>query len=288
MVLTCSRCGNIFYNGDPRSECFSCLPHPRVSSVGEVLKLYEGLASYEEVALVLGLRPAVVYSYIRNYGRLRSRGPKTNTQDVKLDMEWIDGWLLGDGNLCRPSLAADGIHRIGNAMGQHGSSQEQYTKYVVDKWLAMGLTTNGRIYPQKDSQNPGWITYKACTRVHHALTKQYFRWYPDDKKKIPRDVVLSPVVLREWYLGDGSLQNNRSPVLIMGGVSEEEVERMLLGLLVIFKCGVSKRRYVPKGETQAGDSFQPYWQLYFSAGLSEAFFSYIGVCSLSCYSYKWV
>ncbi|MFX1513498.1 MAG: hypothetical protein ACFFCQ_13010 [Promethearchaeota archaeon] len=41
------------------------------------------------------------------------------------------------------------------------------------------------------------------------LYKQYLRWYPEGKKRIPKDLTLTPLVVFHWYMGDGGADIGR-------------------------------------------------------------------------------
>ncbi len=36
------------------------------------------------------------------------------------------------------------------------------------------------------------------------------KWYPKGKKQTPRDIVLAPIVLLNWYIGDGSYRKGKN------------------------------------------------------------------------------
>jgi len=54
------------------------------------------------------------------------------------------------------------------------------------------------------------ISHSIATKYHPDFESYYEQWYygEDNKKKIPRDLVLTPLMLKVWYYGDGSIVNN--------------------------------------------------------------------------------
>src|SRR5947207_2878946 len=54
--------------------------------------------------------------------------------------------------------------------------------------------------------------YAIRSSSSQFLKEQRLRWYPEWKKIVPRDVLLDPVSILHWYLGDGSLCVHRGYV----------------------------------------------------------------------------
>lgn len=46
--------------------------------------------------------------------------------------------------------------------------------------------------------------YVAETRCDLSLTPIYRRWYPNGKKHVPEDLVLTPLTVAHWFCGDGT------------------------------------------------------------------------------------
>lgn len=278
-TLTCLACHQSFYSNRPRSQCFTCNPHPRLPFPLVVVSKYEELKSYLKTALFFGVSEPVIESYIHNFGTPQPCTSRPRTSPVSIDLDWFDGWLLSDGSL--------GTYQGSkNARCGHSSSHRQYCEYVASHWRSFGLT-HAKIYDEL--QEAGNICYHILSHNHPSLTPQFQRWYPggNGDKRIPQDVRLSPVALREWYIGDGMLfQVNQAPALVCGSLLEQEMEFLKGKLESLFKVALGK--FIDEGrETKRGAIRGRCWKLYFKKEDSPAFFSYIGPSPLPCYSYKW-
>jgi hypothetical protein len=53
-----------------------------------------------------------------------------------------------------------------------------------------------------DKSFPQWV---LKTRYYLELGDERKRWYPKGKKIVPKDVRITPLVLAQWYMGDGNL-----------------------------------------------------------------------------------
>lgn len=102
-------------------------------------------------------------------------------------------------------------------------------------------------YDSRTSNTYHSVTFRS--HVDKLLTKEHIRWYPQGTKMVPRDIVLQPLTLLWWYLGDGCLErkkarpNYRRVCLSTDSFSDEELDfligqmRPLLGSYVYKECG---------------------------------------------------
>jgi hypothetical protein len=114
------------------------------------------------------------------------------------DIEFLDGFLLGDG----------GINPNNNSFVGRlccGVEYEEFCEYLIKPFDHLGakVTKTSSI-----SMKQGFIFY-GVTRFHPDIYKQYLRWYPINSegkrvKQVPKDVVISPISVVRWFLGDGS------------------------------------------------------------------------------------
>jgi hypothetical protein len=115
-------------------------------------------------------------------------------------LEWLDGFLLGDGGI--------NFNNRENFMGSRlhiGSSELEWAKYAMTKFNAYG-TTEPKESGIIDEKHPN-KTWSSRTLTHPDIVNQAKRWYSgiNQSKKVPTDVRITPTSILLWYLGDGSV-----------------------------------------------------------------------------------
>lgn len=187
----------------------------------------------------------------------------------KESIEWINGELLGDG--C--------IQSFSNYSGQffYGSSKEEYIEYVSNTLKSFGIEMMGRIY--RTWINHAWTknySYFYESKSYAELLPIRKQWYPNGKKIIPRDIKLTPLTVRQWYIGDGSLSHQRNwrPIITLctTGFPILDVEFL-------------KEELIKLGFKTTRESFDNV--IHISVYSVQDFLNYIGPCPVSCYQYKW-
>lgn len=182
-------------------------------------------------------------------------------------IEWLSGELLGDGNLSsRYNCSA----RVG-----YTSKYIEYIQYVSDTLKSFGIEQSGKINTQYHKKF-NCYSYKYRSLSYVELLSIFKRWYPDSKKIIPKDLELTPLTLRQGYIGDGHLfctGNGRPNIaLYTCGFTIPDVECMVKQLIDLgFK---TTRR--PSDNS-----------ICISAYSTKDFLDYIGECPVKCYQYKW-
>jgi predicted DNA-binding protein YlxM (UPF0122 family) len=185
--------------------------------------------------------------------------------------EWINGELLGDG--CVYSINSY------SATFQYGSKYLEYIQYVSDTLKSFGIEQAGKINKRYHEKSNSY-SYPYSSRRYVGLLPIRERWYPNGKKIIPRDIELTSLICRQWYIGDGSLshpkfkgkkQGNPYIRLATEGFLIEDVKWLITELKKInFKV-----TWQPNNN---GIRISPY--------STKDFLNYIGICPVKCYQYK--
>jgi len=202
---------------------------------------------------------------VRSIGEARHlvKGNHCNlSQEAK---EWSDGELLGDGGIySRNSYSA---------YFQYTSQYNKYAQYISDTLKSFGIEQTGEIreYPKNEK-----YSYYYISRSYEELLPIRKRWYPESKKIVPRDLKLTPLVCRQWYIGDGYLHHRKggkpSITLYTNAFPVGDVEWLVEKLK---EFGFKSTRN-PSNNTIA-----------ISAYSTKAFLDYIGPCPVKEYEYKW-
>lgn len=111
----------------------------------------------------------------------------------------FDGAMLGDAG-----LAPYPIHKASLYLSQTGREHLDWLELVKEALICLGSdtetgvrgrqTTGGRQYEES------WLYAKTSP----FLSAQYKRWHPERRKVVPKDLVLAPISLANWFVGDGS------------------------------------------------------------------------------------
>ena len=187
-------------------------------------------------------------------------------------IEWLNGELLGDGCLYSYSNYSAAFF--------YGASKKDYTTYVSETLKSFGIEQvgGGRIYTQYSAGPNGnyHYSYECVSLCYAELLPLRKKWYPEGKKIVPRDIKLTPITCRQWYIGDGCLGHPKdsSPCITLctNGFPIPDVEFLKDELI---KLGFKTTRQ-PAGNI-----------LHISTKSVKDFLNYIGPCPVDCYQYKW-
>jgi len=194
---------------------------------------------------------------------------KTNHCNLsKKLIEWISGELLGDGCL-NPSS-------IWSARFGYTSKYREYIQYISDTLKSFGIKQVGNIrkYYHKEMN---CYTYHYYSLSYAELLTIYKKWYLNGKKNIPNDLELTPLILRQHFIGDGSIRHrkNRRPHIILAtcGFPISNVEQLKEK---INKLGFKTKRWISNNA------------IGISTYSTKDFLNYIGKCPVKCYQYKFI
>lgn len=179
-------------------------------------------------------------------------------------IEWINGELLGDGSLYSYSPYSAGF--------TYSSKYLEYCQYVSDTLRSFGIEQSGKII-KKNHKNI--IHYGYHSRSYKELLPLYQKWYIDGKKAIPKNLRLTPLTIRQHYIGDGSLIHqggNTRIILCTCGFSILSVNWLVQKLN---NLGFKAMRQ-PSLNT-----------IHISTYSVKNFLTFIGRCPVKCYQYKW-
>lgn len=196
----------------------------------------------------------------------------------------LTGILMGDASIdttsTNPRMSCSNISR-------------QYLEYIDSKFPYIGLgvklenTSEECAKRDRESEfNVGANTdnysdmYRWRTRCHPVL-KQFADWYSSGEKVYPRDIDLTPVVLKHWFACDGSYGKDSKNNSIEFGVCNEVDNKDKLNSYFKDKgfdapnWNISKRR---DGSINAS--------IYFDSQTTDELFDYMGE-PLPGFEYKW-
>jgi hypothetical protein len=192
-------------------------------------------------------------------------------------IEWIDGELLGDGCLTTTAKNKKSESKYCSVLFRYSSKHKEYIDYISNTLNSFGIKQSGNIIKMVDKKTNS-IHYKYNSKSYVELIPIYKKWYLSGKKKVPKDIELTPIVLKQWYIGDGSIiqrkKRNIMPYIIlctMGFLAENVIELAKQ----LTKLGFKASRFSDN-------------TIYISAYSVKDFLEYIGLCPVDCYQYKWL
>lgn len=230
--------------------------------------------SIRQIARLYNYGSTTIYRWLKNFDiPIRSLGEAVHlrqTNHCNLSDEakqWLDGELLGDGHL--------EIRSKYSARFSYGSKYFEYINYISDTLNSFGIKQAGKIN-KRHHKDMNCYSYSYHSLSYEELLSIRKRWYPRGEKVIPRDLQLTPLVLRQEYIGDGCLRHrkNANPYIVLStnGFPVSDVEWLKNQLI---KIGLKSTR-------------QPFYNsIGISAYSTEDFLCYVGKCPTKCYDYKW-
>jgi len=172
----------------------------KLPEIGNLKSLYfDKKLSNREISRLFNVTPSAVKNKLNRYNiklRSLSEGQNLIANHIHLSKEaviYLDGLLLGDGSLIFSTNKKSVSYK-------HSDKRKEYLVYLRTKLLSFKIESL-QIY--KD--NRGY--FHLQTRSYRELVILRKRWYPNNKKSIPQDLILLPETLKNWYIGDGSLDN---------------------------------------------------------------------------------
>lgn len=157
-------------------------------------------------------------------------------------IELIDGLLLGDACLSK----------TGSLRLEQSSKRRKWLIEVSAKLEIFGVSTRISKIIRKQSVLENRLLPEATydllyTKNYIDLKDQRMRWYGKGYKKIPSDINLTPLVLANWFAGDGTYDKKGTLKFCTDGFTKKEVLFLISKLKSIFnvQCNLvtERKRY---------------------------------------------
>lgn len=150
---------------------------------------------------------------------------KQEAQDI------FDGAMLSDANLSRQRgpLANSQFH-----IEQTDHSHVDWLLSIKDALQEIGVGVSP-MYPKIRYRLSHGKPVSATTlpsNISPILTALRRKWYPNGIKVVPTDIALSPMLLANWYMGDGSstyvTDRTIKVIFATNSFTNEDVDRLIL------------------------------------------------------------
>lgn len=229
--------------------------------------------SDREIAKLLKVNYLVIWKWRKKFKiAARTRGEVVHLSQgnhcilSREALEWINGELLGDG--CLQSYSRY------SASFFYSSKYLEYVQYVSNTLKSFGITQCGKIrkYYLKDRK---YYFYQYNSHCYEELLSIRKKWYSNKRKIVPRDIELSILTCRQWYIGDGCLSHSStSPNITIGTCGFPITD------VIWLKDELNKLGFKVTREPSVN-------QIHISVYSTKDFLNYIGTCPVKCYEYKW-
>lgn len=163
------------------------------------------------------------------YSKMKSGDWKFNTsmpETLSSEQEQVlIGGLLGDFYIYQNKN-----HKNAGISCGRSSKDKEYAQYQADMFETF---CNNRLEDIFTCDKRTGKTYHRVwfrTRVAEVFTPYRKKWYPDGKKIVPRDLILTPLICAIWFCDDGTVVLNKkknkvhSMSLATDGFKKEDVE----------------------------------------------------------------
>jgi hypothetical protein len=189
-----------------------------------------------------------------------------------MDREYIDGFLLGDG-----CLSIDKRMTSKKARATCTLEYEEFCEYSMKFFTNYGSIVS----KYNDSHMKQGFGFFGRTKYSESLYQEYLRWYPENpngkrEKQVPADVIITPLSVMIWYLGDGSIINHNNWQSMKVRLSTDSFKREGVQLLVDKMNNIGILCHIDFDQ-----------RIQIKARGIPAFFDFIGRTSpVKCYDYK--
>jgi len=164
----------------------------KLPSIEILKKLYKNKSTCEIAKIYNSTQRAVSTKLKRAGIKMRSLQEsqllKSNRIEISKEIkELIDGNLLGDGSINYSPNKKSFCYR-------HTDVHKDYLLYLIKKLNKLGVEC---LNLNKDKKG----YYHFSTRYYRDFIEFYKRWYPNKIKAIPLDLIITPNMLKYWYIG---------------------------------------------------------------------------------------
>jgi hypothetical protein len=192
-------------------------------------------------------------------------------------VEIIVGEMLGDGCLVPGKY---------QARYSHGSTDRRHMEWLSGEFGKAGIVCRVSRMPARIDKRGRWRSeqWNIVSRSMMALRRICDEWYigsvPNRIKVLPEDLVLSPLAVRQWWIGDGYINPEWGwGTLATHGFTHGENMRLKSLLSGITSHHIAIRN---SGKAAPGK-----YHLYLSRKAVNDLVSHMGPCEIESYSYKW-
>jgi hypothetical protein len=146
-------------------------------------------------------------------------------QLTDIQKQILNGHLLGDGCLTKPKICSgsNAFFQINRTIRDH--IYLMWSVYHFQNFIYENGVSTKKCF--KPKYNKEYYFSSLATKNDQIFTEYYHQWYPNNKKIIPSDLILTPLTIAVWFADDGYARySNGSSGLMFAtqGFSSSEVD----------------------------------------------------------------
>lgn len=256
-----------------------------------LLKEYvDNKRSASNIGKEFGLKGSSILYHLKKHNiktRNSEESVKLSTQNhITIDdalHQILTGELLGDGSIA--------TYKSTSACVSHSSKHMSYVIWLYNLMQSYGLKWSGKVVTinrQSKLIPTTHVMHRAMSAYYPELVEYRKMWYINSTKIIPHNILLTPTVIRHWYIGDGSIDRQSDSIsLHTNGFDYNTVCFLSEKLNELGFSFYPKRNR--KNASMTNDISDYKLRLGKKAEV-DMFFDYIGPCPneiLNTYGYKW-
>ena len=194
-------------------------------------------------------------------------------------IEFIYGHLLGDGCVA-PHKKKACYEQVSKFPG--------YLEWIENHLIPVGIHRTGKIYRREHNHNGNkYYSYQFVSLSYSELVEVREKWYSQDNgKQPPQDLVLTPTMIRQWFMDDGSFRRPKMKRHSSNGkfyLRRASVRLCNTSFTTESKEFLAEQLHTFDLEVIIHKDF-----LYIPVGSTANFFDTIGPCPLpKIFGYKW-
>lgn len=128
---------------------------------------------------------------------------KNHFKITKECKNYIDGLLLSDGSIPKGKL--DWSYRFNQRFARKYKEWAIQIHKQFNKFKIKNTISNGKTYDKRTNKIYFWTHLQTLHYPEFNSFRQ--RWYINNQKEVPKNIEINPVILKNWFLGDGSARN---------------------------------------------------------------------------------
>lgn len=197
---------------------------------------------------------------------------RLDTNLVAQEKDILDGHMLGDGSVFKSSK--DRLHCI----YAQRCKEKEYVEWLANNtsFLTGQRVTRVDVFDKRTEKT--YIGYHIKSKSNEVFTEARLRWYPEGKKVLAPDLVITSRLLLRFYMDDGSYCRGGA-YIATNDFCYEDVK--ILGNKISDFCGFDI------GIHKSGDKKGEQYKLYIKSRNYQEFLRVLGQCPVSCYIHKW-